>query len=297
MSVHTVAGKPWLKGTAAPTETPLPATKLVGTTDHDYRPDGRTKAITHKNAAGATIAAYSYDYDTAGRLWTKTEGGVATTYAYDKTGQLTQDGSRTFSYDGTGNRTNAGYVTTAGNRINSDGTWAYTHDAAGQLVKKSKGASAETWTYAYDHRGQMTAASKSATDGGAVQARGEFDYDAFGNRVGYTETNGSGATVADHRYLVDGWDPAKPAAVGTENFDVWADLDAAGNVTTRRVFGAGFDAVTARLGAGGAVGHGVQGGYRCRTDHGRRPGTSGRSGTSAAPHREIIPYGWSEPGP
>jgi YD repeat-containing protein len=152
-----VPGKPWLRGTYSMTATPLPASKLVGTTDHDYRPDGRVSAITHRNAAGATIAAYGYTYDSAGRLGTKIENGVTTTYAYDKTGQLTQDGAKTFTYDGTGNRTFTGYVTAAGNRISSDGTWTYTHDAAGQLVKKSKGASAETWTYAYDHRGQMTA--------------------------------------------------------------------------------------------------------------------------------------------
>ena len=35
-------------------------------------------------------------------------------------------------------------------------------------------------------------------------------------------------------------DAAKPAAVGSKNFDTVLDLDASGNVTTRRPFGAGF---------------------------------------------------------
>ncbi len=60
--------------------------------------------------------------------------------------------------------------------------------------------------------------------------------------------------MSDERYALDGWDTAKPGAVGTENFDVFADLDAAGTVTARRVFGPGFDAPVARLDPSGEVG-------------------------------------------
>ena len=228
------------------------ATK-VGTTDTDYDGLNRVAAITHKNAGGTTLAAYGYAYDAADRLTSKTENGTTTTFGYDNADQLTADGGTSFTYDGAGNRTTAGYTTGAGNRLSSDGTWAYTYDDAGQLVKKSKGASAETWTYTYDHRGQLTAASKSNTDGGAAVAGVSYAYDAWGNRVARTETGAGGATVAADRYAVDGWDTAKPAALGTENFDAWADLDTSNVVTNRRLYGAGFDAVTARVTAGGAV--------------------------------------------
>ncbi len=60
--------------------------------------------------------------------------------------------------------------------------------------------------------------------------------------------------MSDERYALDGWDTAKPGAVGTENFDVFADLDAAGTVTARRVFGPGFDEPVARLDPSGEVG-------------------------------------------
>lgn len=32
-----------------------------------------------------------------------------------------------------------------------------------------------------------------------------FDYDVFGNRIRRKETNGSGTTVSENRYLYDGW--------------------------------------------------------------------------------------------
>jgi RHS repeat-associated protein len=201
------------------------------------------------------LADYSYTYDDAGRLHAKTENGTTTTFGYDDAGQLTQDGAAAHSYDATGNRTDAGYSTGDGNRLQSDGTWTYTYDDAGELIKKSKGTNAETWTYQYDHRGQLVVAEQRDTDGGTLLARVEYAYDAFGNRLRRTEWNGTGpgTIVSDERFAYDGWDTAKPPAVGSENFDAWADLDPSGNVTTRRLFGAGVDNLVARLSAAGAV--------------------------------------------
>ena len=47
------------------------------------------------------------------------------------------------TYDANGNRTMSGYVTGAANQITSDGTWTYTYDNEGNLIKKSMGPSAE----------------------------------------------------------------------------------------------------------------------------------------------------------
>jgi len=55
------------------------------------------------------------------------------------------------------------------------------------------------------------------------------------------------------KFVVDGWDTTKPRAVGTENFDVAIDLDASGNVTNRRLFGAGFDELLGGQDGTGAV--------------------------------------------
>ncbi len=231
----------------------LAGTVPAGTTAYTYDDAGHLTAIQTRGGSGGLLADYSYTYDDAGRPASKTEGGVTTAFGYDDAGQVTADGSAAFSYDGAGNRTNTGYQTGDGNRLESDGTWAYTYDAAGELVKKSQGADAETWTYGYDHRGQMVWAEQRATDGGTLLTRVEYAYDAFGNRIRRVQYDGSLAVVSDERYALDGWDTARPGAVGTENFDAVADLDAAGNVTARRVFGPGFDEPVARLDPSGAV--------------------------------------------
>ena len=194
----------------------LAGTTTAGTTQYAHDAAGRLTGIEHKSGSGGVLADYDYAYDAAGRLTAKTEDSVVTLFTHDDAGQLTADGASSFSYDGSGNRTNAGSVTAAGNRLTSDGTWTYTHDAAGQLVKKSLGASAETWTYGHDHRSQMTWAEKRATDGGTLVVRVEYAYDALGNRVRRVERDGSLAVVADERYALDGWDTAKPRSLGTE---------------------------------------------------------------------------------
>lgn len=129
--------------------------------------------------------------------------------------------------------------------------WTYTHDAEGNVTKKSKGASAETWVYAYDHRNQMLTATQSATDGGAATQRVTYGYDAIGNRIERQAWDGTTSTTA--RYGLDGYDPAKPSPIGRENFDPYIDLDGSNNVTMRRAWGVEFDEVVARQTAGGTV--------------------------------------------
>jgi RHS repeat-associated protein len=77
-----------------------------------------------------------------------------------------------------------------------------------------------------------------------------YKLDAWGNRI---ERGQTGTTPSTQRYVVDGWDTAKPAAVGTEGFETVMDLDGGNSVTSRRVFGAGFDNAVARQDAGGGV--------------------------------------------
>jgi RHS repeat-associated protein len=218
------------------------ATVQVGTTDYDYDAGGRVESIWHKDAAGASLLKLEYAYDHAHRLTSKKEDGVTTTFGYDDADQLTADGATAFAYDGTGNRTGTGIVVGPGNRLASDGTWTYTYDAAGQLTKKSQGAAAETWTYEYDHRGRLTSGTKAATDGGPATATVGYTYDALGNRSTRTAWDASQPMYTEvERFAYDGWDTAKPAPTGTEAFEVWAEVDATGAVTTRRLFGAGFD--------------------------------------------------------
>ncbi len=79
-------------------------------------------------------------------------------------------------------------------------------------------------------------------------------HDAFGNRIERSAWNGS-TTV--ERFAVDGWDTAKPGAVGTENFDVWADLSGSNTLSARRVMGGEFDQVLAKVAASVVTWYGV----------------------------------------
>ena len=202
----------------------------------------RVTDITTKSASGVALSGYSYAYDAGDRLTSETVNGVARTYAYDKTGQLTSDGGQAISYDANGNRTSGGSVVGPGNRLLSDGAWTYGYDDAGEVTSKSK--SGQTWTYAYDLDGQMTSASDGTTSV-------TYTFDVFGNRLSRTQ-NG-----AAERYVYDGFDTAKPGAAGSESFDAAIDLDATNAPTARRMYGPGFDAPVARqtvagVGAGGA---------------------------------------------
>src|SRR5205814_1707975 len=49
------------------------------------------------------------------------------------------------------------------------------------------------------------------------------------------------APSSKERYAVEGWNPAKSGPVGTENFDVWADLNGSSSLTTRYLRGAEVD--------------------------------------------------------
>lgn len=60
---------------------------------------------------------------------------MARTYCYDSGDQLTGDNGAAVTYDAGGNRTSGGTTVTAGNRLGTDGTWAYAYDADGRLTR------------------------------------------------------------------------------------------------------------------------------------------------------------------
>ncbi len=223
----------------------------VAITSHTYDVASRLTALTHIDGSANPLATYLYNYDALNRLTSKVEDNNTTSYAYDTTHQLTEDGTATYSYDANGNRTNAGYATGTGNRTINDGVWTYTYDAEGNVIKKSKGAFDETWEYDYDHRNQLTGAAFSATDGGSVTTQVTYVYDALGNRIERSAWDGTSTTV--ERYAYDGWDTAKPRPIGNEQFDVFIDLDGTSDLTMRRLHGPGFDEVIARIDDSGVI--------------------------------------------
>ena len=131
----------------------LAGTVLQGTSTYTY--DGnQLTVLVQADGSGTVLASYSYVYDAANRLMSKTENGVTTNYVYDSTGQLIQEGTTTYSYDANGNRNSAGYVIGPDNELLSDGTNNYSYDAAGNQITATDIATGVTWTYAYNNANQ-----------------------------------------------------------------------------------------------------------------------------------------------
>jgi len=193
--------------------------------------------LQHRNGSGSIIANFTYTYDLASRVSTKTDNGSTTTYSYDTTNQVTNDSATTYTYDLNGNRTMTGYATGTGNRMSNDGTWTYYYDDEGNLTKKTKGASAETWTYGYDHDNHLIWVEQRSSDGGTLLQRLDFKYDAFGDRIEKDVTVGS-TTV--NRYGYDG-------------SNVWADLNGSNQLQMRRLYLDGIDSVFARISSAGTA--------------------------------------------
>jgi RHS repeat-associated protein len=89
---------------------------------------------------------------------------------------------------------------------------------------------------------------------GTLRMRVDYKYDWYGNRIEKTiDEDGDLDVDVTQRYAQDGWNPAKQGGVGTERFDVWADLNGSNSLTTRYVRGDDVDQLLARIESGGAA--------------------------------------------
>ena len=218
----------------------LAGTTRVGVSSYAYDAVGRVQNIQHKNGTGTLLANYTYTYDLASRVTAEKLNGTATSYSYDTTSQLTNDGSNGYSYDANGNRTMTGYTTGTGNQLTNDGVYTYTYDAEGNLTKKSKGASAETWTYSYDNRNQLIGVQERATDGGTLLLQATYTYDVFNRRIQEDKwVSGVGSTTVRLAYDSDG--------------TVFADLNGSNALQTRYWYRPDAVAPVARLASGSAT--------------------------------------------
>jgi RHS repeat-associated protein len=182
-------------------------------------------------ASDSSSAGYmnTYTRDKLGRITQKVEtiGGVTTTYGYDydlagRLEQVTVNGAvaRTYAYDPNGNRLS---VTDSVAGVSSG-----TYDAQDRLV--SYGAS----TYAYNAAGDLT--TKTGASGTT-----QYEYDALGNLVS--------AQLPDGRsigYVIDGQNRRVGKRVNgslvqgflyEDQLEPVAELDGAGNVVSRFVYG------------------------------------------------------------
>jgi RHS repeat-associated protein len=161
--------------------------------DITYSHDSRGNVIAVHGADGTE----RFGYDALNRLvsWTNPAGAL-TKYSYDKAGNLTGKGDRTFTHDAAGQITNAGFSHDANGNLTSDGTHAYGYDASGRLVKVSKIADGSpVASYTYDHRGLRT--SKTTPSGTT-----RYHWNHLSQLV--RESDSAGATLALYIWNSDG---------------------------------------------------------------------------------------------
>ena len=207
----------------------LTGTALGSTaTAQTYNPFGE---LATDGAAFASTALYAnaYTRDKLGRITRKVETiqGTTTTfdYGYDLAGRLTQvdvNGvpARVYAYDANGNRTSVSDAASgvssgsydAQDRLLTYGSAAYTYSAAGDLETKTDASG--TTSYAYDALGNLI--QVNLPDGRVIT----YVIDGQNRRIG-KKING---------VLVQGW-------LYQDQLEPVAELDGAGNVTARFVYG------------------------------------------------------------
>ena len=105
--------------------------------------------------------------------------------------------NESFSYDANGNRNAAGQTTGTGNEIQSDGTYNYAYDPAGNLIGKISIATGVATLYKYDYRNRLT--EVDSVVGGVASIVSVFTYDALNRQIGEADypTTATAPTVGD----------------------------------------------------------------------------------------------------
>jgi YD repeat-containing protein len=234
---------------------------MIGQTTFTYDNALRMAGIKNANNGGTVLSQYTYTYDAVNRLSTEELGGVTKTFTYDVRSQLTGDGTGSYGYDSAGNRNNSSQTIATGNRLDLDANWDYSYDDEGNLTGKvSVAMPTVTWAYTWDVNNRMVAAVKSA---GSSLYSVDYKYDVFGNRIEQIEDAdgaGGGASVTTRfawegaGVLQDAWGN-RTTPVGTENWNIWADLNGSNGLVTRYVRGDEVDQLFSRVKADGTVAH------------------------------------------
>jgi RHS repeat-associated protein len=208
---------------------------LILTTTNTYDSHGRLKGITQRNSTGI-IAQSTYVLDNLNRLTSTTKNGQTQTYDYDSTDQIktvTGSNSEAYTYDQNGNRTNSGYITDAGNRLRSDGTYSYEYDFEGNRTTRTKIADGTVDTYSWDYRNRLMGIVTTDLDGLVTRTVG-YTYDVDDQRVSKTVDG-----VVENYYL----DGNQIAFV----------TDGGGNETFHYLYGLNVDQVLAQDSSTGMV--------------------------------------------
>ena len=190
---------PWL-----PTGGLMPVHDTAGVTD--ALASGGLAGLDLLTGVTSSDGTASYTYDATGQL-------IGATYSANSQ-SLIANPSESFSYDANGNRTNAGYVVGAGNRLLSDGTYRYAYDAEGNRTAKFIDANEDSLLdagdtdvtqYAWDFRNRLVEVTHRAAAGGAATQVVDYLYDVEDRWIGENiDSNGDGQFDHATRFAYDG---------------------------------------------------------------------------------------------
>jgi RHS repeat-associated protein len=225
-------------------------------TRYAYDDAGRiTRSCTDTSATSCLTGTTgdTQTYDKVGNLKTSVTSGTTTTYQYDAGDQLssTTAGSATtsYTYDADGNQTK-----------DDDGTYAY--DPAGRV--KSATIGSDSFSFLYDADGNRTVANKN----NALIRTSRWDITGDLPQIA-TDTDASGALIADYHFDPDGTARSMDRTAGTYYFtqdrqnSVSTVFDAAGVDNYRYKYGSwGTSTGTATITGGQSSVYGYTGQYK-----------------------------------
>ena len=187
-------------------------------TSFNYDLANRLSTIAHRHTeSGSALQlndnAYQYDFMSRIIQINSLLDGLST-FAFDGVSQLTDavhNGANrpdeAYVYDGTGNRTN-GYVVTANNRTESDGTYSYQYDNEGNRIRRTLIADGSFTSYSYDHRNRLVRVEFHASNADLLRAI-DYTYDAYNRLVRRSlDADGSGNNLTDEFFA--GFDRDNP---------------------------------------------------------------------------------------
>ena len=140
-----------------------------------------------------TLGFYNFSYDAGNRITQISDIDGITNYSYDQRNQLVEadrdnpnNPDEFYSYDENGNRTSSslhgdGYVTSANNRLQSDGVYNYEYDPQGNLIRQTEIATGNVREYQWDYWNRLVAIVDQQSDIPTLKV--EFTYDVFNRRI------------------------------------------------------------------------------------------------------------------
>ena len=138
---------------------------------YTYFDDNSLETLINRKADNTVIDSYSYTYDAAKNILSKTDGTGTTTYTYDELNRLlsetTNARARSFTYDAAGNRATETLAEGSDTTVTT-----YTCNAQNRLTGTSttlNGSTAETVGYAYDNSGNLLTKTQTIYDSGIPQ--------------------------------------------------------------------------------------------------------------------------------